>query len=76
MTRKKPSAVEVLAGWLNGVARETPSHRAVLREIVSRAAKDAAEMYQDDDEFQIRALIGKFAAALDEDEMVRKQDGY
>jgi hypothetical protein len=71
--------IEILASWLNGAARDTRRRgHEDLRRIVSYAAKTANEMYGTDEtddgtDDKIPAVIARFAAALDEDERLRKE---
>jgi hypothetical protein len=77
--------VELVAIWLHGAARSA-GDLEVVRRIMSRAARDAAEMYSlpddhatmeeedADDGFGARSALARFAAEWDECERKAKED--
>ncbi len=65
--------IEILAVWLHAAARRE-GHLELFRRIIRLAAQDAAEMYADEDDFDVRSMIGRFAAEFDELERQHRQD--
>ena len=73
------SDIEILAVWLNGAAIDI-GRQAELRKLVKLALVHADEMYtpddpdplEDNDPLQVKEVLGRFAAALDEDDRDRK----